>query len=355
MIDRAAIELALQDYRDDVIQDGLAGFVDNISFDAQNIRFDVNLPFAARRYAPQLRQSLEQQLQSLLGERELQVQIDWRIAAQGVQGSLKPLPGIKNIIAVASGKGGVGKSTVSANLALALAADGAAVGLLDADIYGPSQPRMLGVSDARPELVQGKMMLPVAAHGIALMSLGLLVDEEQPTIWRGPMVTQALHQMLSETRWPELDYLIIDMPPGTGDTQLSLAQRIPVSGAVIVTTPQDIALLDARKGLKMFEQVGVNVLGVVENMSTHICSQCGHEDAVFGSGGGEEMAQQFNVPLLGKLPLDSSIRLQADSGQPTVVADPDSPLALAYFNAARRSAFVLSQTEDAAFPEIVVE
>ena len=355
MIDRAAIELALQDYRDDVVQDRLADFVDNISFDAHSIGFDVNLPFPAQRYAADLRLGLQQHMQSLLGERQLSVQLNWRIEAQGVQGSLQPLPGIKNIIAVASGKGGVGKSTVSANLALALAAEGAAVGLLDADIYGPSQPRMLGVPEAKPEVVQEKMMLPVAAHGIALMSLGLLVDEEQPTIWRGPMVTQALHQMLSETRWPELDYLIIDLPPGTGDTQLSLAQRIPVSGAVIVTTPQDIALLDARKGLKMFEKVGVNVLGVVENMSTHICSQCGHEDAIFGSGGGEAMAQQYQVPLLGKLPLNASIRLQADSGQPTVVAEPEGALAAAYLKAARCTAFELSQTQEAEFPEIVVE
>lgn len=355
MIDRAAIDLALADYRDNVIDQGLTDFADNISFDADFLSFDLRLPFAAQRYASQLRERLQTHMASLLGSRQLRVQIDWAIEGQTVQGSLKPLPGIKNIIAVASGKGGVGKSTVSANLALALAADGAAVGMLDADIYGPSQPRMLGVRDAKPEVVQEKLMLPVPAHGLVLMSLGLLVDEEQPTIWRGPMVTQALHQMLSETRWPELDYLVIDMPPGTGDTQLSLAQRIPVSGAVIVTTPQDIALLDARKGLKMFEKVGVSVLGVVENMATHICSNCGHEDAIFGSGGGLAMAQEYQVPLLGQLPLNASIRLQADSGQPTVAAEPDSPVAAAYFDAARRTALALSQADAAEFPDIVVE
>lgn len=354
-MDRAAVESALREFHDDVFDGDIAEFVDNISFDAATLRFDLNLPFAAQRYQNSLRSALNQHLQAVLAGRSLEISVNWQIEAQQVQGSLQAMPGIKNIIAVASGKGGVGKSTVSANLALALAADGAAVGLLDADIYGPSQPRMLGVADAKPDTLEEKKMLPVTAHGVALMSLGLLVDEEQPTIWRGPMVTQALHQMLSETKWPELDYLIIDLPPGTGDTQLSLAQRIPVSGAVIVTTPQDIALLDARKGLKMFQKVGVSVLGVVENMSVHVCSQCGHEDAVFGAGGGEQMAQQYGVPLLGKLPLNASIRLQADSGSPTVAAEPEGALAERYFTMARNTALALSRGGAAEFPEIVFE
>ncbi len=355
MFDTNAINQALEEFRDPVLGDALPGFVRRLSFDESSLQIDIELPFPARRYAGQLRAALAEALAPLLGARQLQARVDWRVDSQPVQGSLQPLRGIKNIIAVASGKGGVGKSTVAANLALALAAEGAVVGMLDADIYGPSQPRMLGVSKARPELLEEKMMLPVQAHGIALMSIGLLVDEEEPTIWRGPMVTQALHQLLTETRWPNLDYLIIDMPPGTGDTQLSLAQRIPVSGAVIVTTPQDIALLDARKGLKMFEKVGVTVLGVVENMSTHICSQCGHEDSVFGSGGGQAMADQYQVPVLGQLPLHGDIRLQADSGAPTVVAAPDGPLAAAYFALAGRAAFELSRAGVAQFPEIVVE
>ncbi len=339
-----------------MLGDALPDSVSAFRFDADNLYLGLQLPIAAQRFAADLHGRISTVLAPLLGSRRLNLQIDWQIDAQPVQGALKPVPGIKNIIAVASGKGGVGKSTVSANLALALAAEGAAVGMLDADIYGPSQPRMLGVEDAKPNVVEAeKKMLPVMAHGVALMSIGLLVDAEEPTIWRGPMVTQALHQLLSETRWPELDYLIIDLPPGTGDTQLSLAQRIPVSGAVIVTTPQDIALLDARKGLKMFEKVGVNVLGVVENMSTHICSACGHQDAIFGDGGGEAMAAQYQVPLLGKLPLHKDIRLQADSGAPTVVKDPEGPLAKAYLDMARRTALELSRAGAAAFPEIVVE
>ncbi|ORE85034.1 chromosome partitioning ATPase [Oceanococcus atlanticus] len=355
MLDRGAIEQALRAFSDAVMESDLLEYVRDIAFDAQTLSLNICLPFPARRYAQSLRAALAEHLAGLLGGRQLQLQIDWKVEPQAVQGSLKPLPGIRNIIAVASGKGGVGKSTVSANLAIALAAEGASVGMLDADIYGPSQPRMLGVAEAKPEVLEQKMMLPVAAHGVALMSIGLLVDEEQPTIWRGPMVTQALHQLLSETRWPELDYLIIDMPPGTGDTQLSLAQRIPVSGAVIVTTPQDIALLDARKGLKMFEKVGVSVLGIVENMSTHICSNCGHEDPIFGSGGGQAMATQYNVPLLGQLPLSAGVRLQADSGRPTVAAEPDGPLAAGYFQVARRTALALSRGGAAEFPDIVVE
>jgi ATP-binding protein involved in chromosome partitioning len=252
----------------------------------------------------------------------------------------------------------VGKSTVAVNLALALAAEGAAVGLLDADIYGPSQPTMLGIAGQRPTSPDGKKLDPMLVHGVQAMSIGFLVDAEQPMVWRGPMVTQALEQLLRDTRWNELDYLIVDMPPGTGDIQLTLAQKVPVTGAVIVTTPQDIALIDARKGLKMFEKVNVPILGLVENMSTHICSNCGHEEAVFGAGGGERMAQQYGVALLGSLPLDIKIREQADSGRPTVAAEPDSPVARVYKDIARKIAAKIAdkaQNYSAAFPKIVIK
>lgn len=317
-------------------------------------RVEIELPIPCRRWAPVLSNQIAAHIEAQLGWRP-DVVLSWAVAAQPVQGALKPYPGIKNIIAVASGKGGVGKSTVAVNLALALAAEGAKVGMLDADIYGPSQPQMLGVQGQRPDVIEQKRMIPVAAHGIVLMSIGLLVDPADPTIWRGPMVTQALHQMLTETAWPDLDYLIVDLPPGTGDTQLSLAQRIPVSGAVIVTTPQEIALLDARKGLRMFEKVGVSVLGVVENMAGHTCSHCGHVDAVFDAGGAEKMAAQFQVPLLGSLPLDGAIRAQADGGAPTVVGRPESEAASRYLKIARQAAAALVQAGAAEFPEIVVE
>jgi ATP-binding protein involved in chromosome partitioning len=266
----------------------------------------------------------------------------------------QPLPEIRNIIAVASGKGGVGKSTVAVNLALALKAEGAKVGILDADIYGPSQPLMLG-SKARPTSPDGKRMNPIVAHGLQAMSIGFLIDEQQPMIWRGPMVTQALGQMITETVWHDLDYLVIDLPPGTGDIQLSLAQRIPISGAIIVTTPQDIALLDAQKGLQMFRRVEVPVLGVVENMSTHVCGKCGHEEAIFGAGGGARLAAQHGVELLGQVPLDIRIREQADGGNPTVAAEPDSPLAQRYREIARKVSAKLAQgPATAPFPSIEI-
>lgn len=255
-----------------------------------------------------------------------------RIPAHAVQGSLKPLPQVRNIIAVGSGKGGVGKSTTAVNLALALAADGARVGILDADVYGPSIPTMLGLS-GRPESPDNKTILPLRAHGIEAMSIGLLVEQDTPMIWRGPMATSALTQLLNDTRWggeDGLDYLIVDLPPGTGDIQLTLAQKIPVAGAVIVTTPQDVATLDARKGLKMFEKVEVAVLGLVENMAVHVCTQCGHAEHVFGEGGGARMAEQYGVPLLGSLPLERGIREHGDAGTPVVLAAPDSPAAAAY-------------------------
>jgi ATP-binding protein involved in chromosome partitioning len=275
-----------------------------------------------------------------------------------VQRSLKPLAGVKNIVAVASGKGGVGKSTVAANLALAWAAAGADVGILDADIYGPSQPLMLGLSGQRPSSPDGKRILPLKAYGLSVMSIGFLVDPAQAVVWRGPMVTQALTQLLGDTDWGDLDYLVVDMPPGTGDIQLTLAQRVPVAGAIIVTTPQDIALADARKGVAMFEKVSIPVLGIIENMSVHVCSNCGHTDHIFGSGGGARMAAEFDVPLLGELPLDARIQREADGGRPSVVAEPDSARARAYIEAGRHSAAALAnRTRDrsALFPKIVVE
>jgi len=285
------------------------------------------------------------------------VQVKSVILSHAVQRNLTPLPGIKNVIAVASGKGGVGKSTVAVNLALALAADGAQVGILDADIYGPSQPRMLGLA-GRPSSKDGKHIEPMIGHGVKCMSIGFLVDAEQPMVWRGPMVTQALVQLIRDTLWGELDYLIVDMPPGTGDIQLTLSQQVPVSGAVIVTTPQEIALLDARKGLKMFQKVEVAILGVVENMSTHVCSHCGHEEHIFGSGGGEQLAAQYQVPFLGSLPLDLSIREQTDAGNPTVAAEPRGTIADRYREIARRAAAKLAlagKDYAGAFPKIVVE
>ncbi|HET7570427.1 MAG TPA: iron-sulfur cluster carrier protein ApbC [Gammaproteobacteria bacterium] len=283
------------------------------------------------------------------------VEIGWDIGAHAVQGKLQPLKGVKNLIAVASGKGGVGKSTVAVNLALALAAEGAHVGVLDADIYGPSQPRMLGLEGERPTSPDGKHIDPLVGHGLQCMSIGFLVDQDTPMIWRGPMVTQALMQFLNDTNWDNLDYLIIDMPPGTGDIALTLAQRVPVSGAIIVTTPQEIALLDARKGLKMFEKVDVNILGIIENMSTWICPKCGDEEPIFGAGGGQRLADENGTTLLGSLPLDLRIREQTDGGRPTVIAEPDGDIARAYRALARRAAAQLAQTAPAAFPNIIEE
>jgi len=311
-----------------------------------------------RGLCPELKAALQDHLGPLLGQSRLELTLRAQITAHAVQRTLKPLANVKNIVAVASGKGGVGKSTTAANLALAWSAQGAKVGLLDADIYGPSQPLMMGLTGAKPVSVDGKHLTPLRAHGVEVMSIGFMIDQEQPMAWRGPMVTQALTQLLGETNWGELDYLVVDMPPGTGDIQLTLAQRVPVSGAVIVTTPQDIALLDARKGLKMFEKVEVRVLGVVENMSVHVCSHCGHVEHVFGSGGGARMATQYGVQLLGELPLDIKIREDADGGAPTVIAEPGSARALAYFQMARRTAArlaTLNKDYSRAFPKITVE
>ncbi len=326
--------------------------------DGNAVRAQIELGFPAQTSHDDYAAHIAAALREETGVDDVNVELSTKIVAHGVQRNLKPMPGVRNIIAVASGKGGVGKSTVSVNLALALAADGASVGLLDADIYGPSQPQMVGLAGQAPDSEDGKTMLPLEAYGLQVMSIGFLVDADQPMIWRGPMVTSALQQLLHQTNWRDLDYLIIDMPPGTGDIQLTLSQQVPVSGAVIVTTPQNIATLDARKGLAMFKKVSVPVLGVIENMSTHVCSQCGHEEPIFGAGGGERMSQDFGVDLLGQLPLDASIREQTDSGKPTVVAAPDSAAAAACRNAARRMAAAqAAQGRDysSKFPKIVVE
>jgi len=316
---------------------------------------DVTLGFPSGGYEGPLQLLLGRELAAAGWAGGVRLRLRSQITAHAVQGDLKPLPTIKNVLAVASGKGGVGKSTTAVNLALALAAQGARVGLLDADIYGPSQPLMMGLAGERPNTPDGKQIEPLRAYGVEVMSIGFLIDPAQPMVWRGPMVTQALVQLLGDTRWGELDYLIVDMPPGTGDTQLTLAQRVPVSGAVIVTTPQDIALADARKGLMMFRKVAVAVLGIVENMATHVCSQCGHEEHIFGAGGGERMAQEYGVPLLGSLPLDIRIREQTDSGRPTVVAEPEGRLAQAYHDIARRtSARLASGAAAIAFPTLSV-
>jgi len=304
-----------------------------------------------------LRKLVQAALTSLPGVGKVNVTIGHKIASHAVQRGVKLVPGVKNIIAVASGKGGVGKSTVAVNLALGLAAEGAQVGVLDADIYGPSQPMMLGIT-GRPESKDGKTLEPMEAWGVQAMSIGFLIDTDTPMVWRGPMVTQALEQLLKDTNWRDIDYLIVDMPPGTGDIQLTLAQKVPVTGAVIVTTPQDIALIDARKGLKMFEKVGVPIVGVVENMAIHVCSNCGHAEAIFGEGGAQRMSKDYNIPFLGGLPLDIKIREQADSGRPTVVADPDGPTAAIYKEIARKTAvFVAQKAEDfsAKFPNIVIQ
>lgn len=328
-----------------------------VGVDGQNAAIELQLGYPAKSDHAGLVARITEQLVAQLRVEAVSIAISTRIPAHKVQKELSPLPGIRNIIAVASGKGGVGKSTTAVNLALALQAEGAAVGILDADIHGPSIPMMLGIS-GKPDSLDGKTVEPKMAHGLQAMSIGLFLDEDTPTIWRGPMTTQYLQQLLTTTHWRDLDYLVIDLPPGTGDIQLTLAQRIPVSAAIIVTTPQDIALLDARKALKMFEKVEVPVLGIIENMATHICSNCGHEDAIFGIGGGARMAGQYASELLGQLPLQRSIREQADSGVPTVVAAPDSATAQAYRAIARRAAAKLSlqaRNKNIAFPNIVIQ
>jgi len=331
--------------------------IKGVAVDAGKVSVKIVLGYPASGYFDELKQLITDAVSALDGVDSVVVDVSSKIVSHAVQQNLKPHEGIKNIIAVASGKGGVGKSTTAVNLALALKAEGATVGILDADIYGPSMPRMLGCS-GQPESVDGKSLEPMVGHGVQSMSIGYLVEEDTPMIWRGPMVTQALEQLLNDTNWKDVDYLIVDLPPGTGDTQLTLAQKIPVSGAVIVTTPQDIALLDARKGLKMFEKVEVPVLGVVENMSIHICSKCGHAEHIFGEGGGARMSEEYGVDFLGALPLDITIRENADGGHPSVAAAPDSKVSEIYRQIARKTAAALAtkaRDHSAAFPSIVIQ
>jgi len=329
----------------------------NIKVDGGKVTLDVVLPYPAKMVMGQIKALVEDKIKTVAGVESAQANVSWKILAHSVQRGVKLIPGVKNIIAVASGKGGVGKSTTAVNLALALAAEGASVGMLDADIYGPSQPTMLGIV-GRPVSDDGQSLEPMIGHGVQAMSIGFLIDVDTPMVWRGPMVTQALEQLLNQTKWKELDYLVVDLPPGTGDIQLTLAQRVPVTGAVIVTTPQDIALIDARKGLKMFEKVGVPILGVVENMSLHICSKCGQEEPIFGTGGGQKMCTDYGVEFLGGLPLDMRIREETDAGKPTVVAEPESRIAEIYRAIARRVAVKvgdLAVDHSAKFPSIVIQ
>jgi ATP-binding protein involved in chromosome partitioning len=331
--------------------------VKNIKIEGNDVSLDIVLGYPARSVIESIRKQVMAKLKTVEGIGNVSVNCFSKIVSHSVQRGVKLVPGVKNIIAVASGKGGVGKSTTAVNLALALAAEGATVGMLDADIYGPSQPTMLGIT-GRPESRDGKTMEPMEGHGIQAMSVGFLIDVETPMVWRGPMVTQALEQLLNETRWQDIDYLVVDLPPGTGDIQLTLAQKVPVTGAVIVTTPQDIALLDARKGLKMFEKVGVEIIGIIENMSTHICSKCGNEEHIFGSGGGEQMCKDYNVDFLGALPLDIQIRREVDAGKPTVISDPDGKISQIYRQIARKVAVkIAQQAKDmtSKFPKIVIQ
>ena len=331
--------------------------IKSISIKDNDIDIKVLLGYPAKSQLNDIKNLIATQIKKILPEVNLNIEVDFKITSHTTQKGIALIPGVKNIIAVASGKGGVGKSTTAVNLALALSAEGARVGILDADIYGPSQPQMLGIY-TKPESKDGKSMEPIMAHNIQAMSIGFLVDTETPMVWRGPMVTGTLEQLLKETRWDNLDYLVVDLPPGTGDIQLTLSQKVPVTGAIIVTTPQDIALLDARRGLKMFEKVNIPIIGIVENMAMHTCSKCGNEEHIFGSGGAEKMCQDYDVSLLGSLPLDIKIREQADNGNPTVVAEPESSAAKTYKKIARLTAIKVSkfaQDYSNKFPNIVIQ
>ncbi len=328
----------------------------NLRTESGAVHFDVTLSYPAKSQFDALARALSTAAATVPGVQSVAANFSSQVQTHAAQRGVALLPGVKNIVAVASGKGGVGKSTTAVNLALALAAVGASVGLLDADIYGPSQPTMMGI-EGKPETEDGKTMEPMQNHGVKVMSIGFLVGPDQAMVWRGPMATQALEQLLRQTNWGTLDYLLVDMPPGTGDIALTLSQRVPLTGAVIVTTPQDIALLDARKGIKMFEKVGVPILGIVENMAVHVCSQCGHSEHIFGQEGGKRMAEEFNMDYLGALPLDIQIRLQADSGKPTVVADPGGAVAAIYGLMARKvAAKIALQAKDfsSKFPTITI-
>ena len=353
------VEEKLKEFIDPYLETNLAAAkcLKNTQVDGSKAVVDIELGFPHQGYEQELKDKLSALITEVDGIDEAEINVSSKIVVHAVQKGVQPIPGVKNIVAVASGKGGVGKSTTTVNLALALAREGARVAVLDADIYGPSMPRMLGIS-GKPESEDGQSLEPLVNYEIQTMSIGFLIDDDTPMIWRGPMVTQALEQLFKDTRWKDVDYLVVDLPPGTGDVQLTLAQKIPVSGAVVVTTPQDIALLDARKGLKMFEKVNVPVLGVVENMSIHICSNCGHEERIFGEGGGQRMSEEENVDLLGALPLDISIRQQADDGHPTVVSQPDSRITELYVDIARKVAAKLAlKARDYTnkFPKIVIQ
>jgi ATP-binding protein involved in chromosome partitioning len=356
---RETVEEAIKSYIEPHLEKDLVSTksVKDITIDGANVSVSIVMGFPVNTVKDDIAAAVQAAVEAVDGVSACEVSVDMKIDAHSVQKSLKPIDNVKNIIAVASGKGGVGKSTTAVNLALALAHEGAKVGILDADIYGPSQPRMLGIS-GQPESNDGNTLEPMSSYDLQAMSIGFLIDEETPMIWRGPMVTQALEQLLNDTNWSELDYLVIDLPPGTGDTQLTLAQKVPVSGAIVVTTPQDIALLDARKGFKMFEKVEVPVLGIVENMSIHICSNCGHEEHIFGEGGGARMAEQYGVDFLGALPLELRIREETDSGKPTVVAEPDARPSQIYREIARKAAAKLAlqgKSYAAKFPNIVIQ
>ena len=355
-----AVQTALKDLIDPNTQKDYVSTrsAKNIKVDGDKVSLDIELGYPAKTQLDGIRSAVIAAISTIAGVGSVDVNVTVKIIAHAVQRNLKPLKGVKNIVAVASGKGGVGKSTTAVNLALALAQEGATVGLLDADIYGPSIPQMLGLAGRQPDSEDGTSMEPLKAYGVQTMSIGFMIDVDSPMVWRGPMVTQALEQLLNQTNWKDLDYLIVDMPPGTGDTQLTLAQKVPVTGAVIVTTPQDIALIDARKGLKMFDKVGIPILGLVENMSIHICSKCGHEEHIFGHGGGEQMCKDYDAEFLGSLPLEQAIREMADAGKPTVVGAPDSRAADIYRAIARRVAVkVADRAKDmsAKFPNIVVQ
>lgn len=353
-----AVKAALASYQDPWLQTDLvsARCLKQAELGPTGWVIQIDLPYPARSQAQSCAGSVREVL-TAAGLPVAEIRVSQNIEAHAVQRGIRRLPTVRNIIAVASGKGGVGKSTTAVNLALALAHEGARVGILDADIYGPSQPTLLGVS-GKPESLDGKSLQPMQGLGLEVMSIGFLIEPDSPMVWRGPMVAQALEQLLNETRWSELDYLVVDMPPGTGDAQLTLSQKVPVTGAVIVTTPQDLALIDARKGYRMFEKVGVPIVGVVENMAVHVCSKCGHEEHIFGQGGGQQMASDFGLTMLGALPLDLSIRVQADGGRPTVAADPESTLAKRYREIALKVAASIAlkaRDHSSRFPSIVVQ
>ncbi|MFZ2289169.1 MAG: iron-sulfur cluster carrier protein ApbC [Halopseudomonas yangmingensis] len=356
--DRSAVEAALRGYQDPYLKADLlsAGFVRQLDIQGARVQVAIRLPYAAASLAAGIAQMLQFAIEAVPGVDSAQVVVDCDVLAAPVQGNLEGLAGVRNIIAVASGKGGVGKSTTAANLALALAREGARVGVLDADIYGPSMGLMLGLPEGtRPQVRDGKWFVPPRAHGIQVMSMALLADDNTPMVWRGPMVSGALLQLLTQTDWDQLDYLVVDMPPGTGDIQLTLAQKVPVSGALIVTTPQDIALLDARKAIEMFRKVSIPVVGVVENMAVHVCSNCGHAEHLFGEGGGERLAGQYGVDLIASMPLSMMIRQQADGGKPTVIAEPECQISMIYQDMARHvGARIAERAAQAAAPQISI-